>query len=396
MSRNSTSATSVDRPGWVSREEPVESYGKESGFLPVAIGQELGGYAILRKLGCGVYSTVWLAQRKHDGEFAALKVMSGLASKHFPELDFLQRMRNQSPSHPGSLHVTRLIDHFHCSQEDQDNLCLALEPLSESLHSFSKRWGGARFPSGFVRRVMRQVVQGIDFMHTECNIIHTDIKPDNVMLAISPEILQASVTPTSEIPVDVTVTPAGKEITRTLSTPITYPVPPGDLGASETWKDVQCKLADFGVSCWADKTEEHLMELIQAPALRAPEVCLGAGWGKPADIWSIGCMAYQLMTGSSLIHEESADVSIPNLHAIFFGDCPQDLVQRGKYSHMFFNEDGTLKYKMDERVTVAEMVKRRAPGDADLLIDFLNQVFVLDPALRPTARDLLEHEWLRP
>jgi serine/threonine-protein kinase SRPK3 len=42
--------------------------------------------------------------------------------------------------------------------------------------------------------------------------------------------------------------------------------------------------------CWADKIDDHFTDLIQSPAVRAPEVCIGAGWGKAADIWSLGCL----------------------------------------------------------------------------------------------------------
>ncbi|GJE89705.1 kinase-like protein [Phanerochaete sordida] len=391
---SATSATSDLRPDWASYEEPIAKYEERPGFLPLVAGQKLGDYTILRKLGWGVYSTVWLAEREQDRTLAALKVMSTLGSKHLPELEFLQRMRSQSPAHPGSSHVAHLIDHFYCSQGAQDNLCLALEPLSESLHTFSKRWIGSRLPPGVVRRVVRQVVQAVDFLHTECNIIHTDIKPDNIMLAISSAELRAAIAAMDGTPVDRSVTQDGREVVRTPSSPIAYPIPPGDICADETWRGVQGKLSDLGVSCWADRTGGHFMEPIQSPALRAPEVCIGAGWGRPADIWSIGCLAYQLSMGRSLLPETIAEVSVPSIHAILFGEYPEDLLKSGKHSRMFYLEDGTLRYKENVRISVAEMVKRDSPADAELLIDFLNTVFVLDPAHRPTAKELLKHKWL--
>jgi serine/threonine protein kinase len=52
-----------------------------------------------------------------------------------------------------------------------------------------------------------------------------------------------------------------------------------------------CDVHSCGIkACWADRVEEHFTDLIQSPELRAPEVAVGAVWGKPADIWSLGCL----------------------------------------------------------------------------------------------------------
>ena len=40
--------------------------------------------------------------------------------------------------------------------------------------------------------------------------------------------------------------------------------------------------------CWADKVNDHPKDIIQSPALRAPEVRLGAGWGPSSDVWMLG------------------------------------------------------------------------------------------------------------
>lgn len=52
-------------------------------------------------------------------------------------------------------------------------------------------------------------------------------------------------------------------------------------------REPRIRIVDFSVSSWTDR---HLSNRIQPPALRAPEVTIGAPWGTAIDIWSLGCL----------------------------------------------------------------------------------------------------------
>ena len=90
-------------------------------------------------------------------------------------------------------------------------------------------------------------------LHLDCAHYATsaDIKPDNIMLAISRELIEEELADQEEIPLEKSISHAGKEIIRAPSMPITYPIPQGDLLSSETWRHVQAKIADFGVCAFA-------------------------------------------------------------------------------------------------------------------------------------------------
>ncbi|CCM05283.1 uncharacterized protein FIBRA_07495 [Fibroporia radiculosa] len=198
----------------------------------------------------------------------------------------------------------------------------------------------------------------------------------------------------SEPDVSTDTLPNGMHITRTETNPIPYPLPEGDINSSAAWKDAKVQLADLGVSCWGDKISEYPIELIQSPALRAPEVCVGAGWGKPADIWSLGCMIYELVMGQPIIPANSEDHTVPLLHVVRFGDYPRGLVKQGKYSDLFFNEDGSAKIELPAQKPLSDSIRRRGSPDAELFIDFLQLMLRLDPAERASCSQLLAHEWL--
>jgi len=60
---------------------------------------------------------------------------------------------------------------------------------------------------------------------------------------------------------------------------------------------VRVKIADLGNACW---THHHFTSLIQTRQYRSPEVIVGLGYASSADVWSLGCMLYELLTGSLL------------------------------------------------------------------------------------------------
>ncbi len=62
-------------------------------------------------------------------------------------------------------------------------------------------------------------------------------------------------------------------------------------------KAIRVKLADFGNACWFD---HHYSGVIQTREYRSPEVLLGSKYDSSADVWSLGCMLFELATGDYL------------------------------------------------------------------------------------------------
>ncbi|KAL0065795.1 Protein kinase of the Mitotic Exit Network [Marasmius tenuissimus] len=132
-----------------------------------------------------------------------------------------------------------------------------------------------------------------------------------------------------------------------------------DLKAANilTTKNGNVKLSDFGVSLNM-RAMEKTNDVAGTPNWMAPEVIELKGASPKSDIWSLACTVIELLTGRPPYGE------IPNSMSVMF------------------------KIVEDDRPPIP-------PACSPLLEDFLKQCFNKDPAMRPSAELLCEHQWLK-
>ncbi|KAF9894435.1 serine/threonine protein kinase, CMGC group [Aspergillus nanangensis] len=169
-------------------EEDSEDYCK-GGYHPVSVGETYnnGRYVIVRKLGWGHFSTVWLSRDTTTGKHVALKVVRSAAhytETAIDEIKLLNRIVQAKPSHPGRKHVVSLLDSFEHRGPHGVHVCMVFEVLGENLLGLIKRWNHRGIPMPLVKQITKQVLLGLDYLHRECGIIHTDLKPENVLIEI--------------------------------------------------------------------------------------------------------------------------------------------------------------------------------------------------------------------
>jgi hypothetical protein len=112
------------------------------------------------------------------------------------------------------------------------------------------------------------------------------------------------------------------------------------------YRGAQLKVVDLGNACW---THKHFTEDIQTRQYRAPEVLVGASYDTSADMWSVACIVFELLTGDLMFDPHagkswSREEDHLALMMELIGSFPKSLLALGKFSDSYFNKKGELKH----------------------------------------------------
>lgn len=168
-------------------QEDSSDYCK-GGYHPVKIGDLFQSrYHVTRKLGWGHFSTVWLCWDLVDKRFVALKVVK--SAPHFTEtamdeIKLLKAVRESDPTDPKRNKTVQLLNDFKISGINGTHICMVFEVLGHNLLKLIIKSNYRGIPRSNVKTIIRQVLEGLDYLHTKCKIIHTDIKPENVLICV--------------------------------------------------------------------------------------------------------------------------------------------------------------------------------------------------------------------
>ena len=209
-------------------------------------------------------------------------------------------------------HIIKLYSHF----EDDEDFCLIMQIASKGqLYSVIKRL--KRLDQRTAAQYMRETISAIKYLHTRTPpIIHRDIKPENILLD----------------------------------------------------QDGRCKLADFGWSNFDDGTKNR-ETYCGTPEYLAPEMVTKSGHDESVDIWALGVLLFEMLTGRTPFNFTGDRIQLYNniksLRIVWTDDFPQlakDLVGR------------ILRLNPKDRLTLDQIINHQWFRDTPLLRPLLNPI----------------------
>lgn len=239
---------------------------KESSHCKLTRGEIIGNYEVIEPVGKGRFATVWSAKNSASGEPCAIKIYRvGSHNSYYyeNEVKILNRifefyMRTQSV--PTNLIIYRgTFVHVNVGRDLAPRIhpCvlfgLAGDSVSKLVRFCKHKYGGG-LPLPAVKKIMRDVLTGLSYLH-KCNIIHTDIKPSNLLLN-------------------------------------------GRVEAIESTGDINVSIGDLGSSTFADDLFSRHVGTVQ---YCAPELIIEQPtYTTSIDIWAAFTMCFGLITGDLL------------------------------------------------------------------------------------------------
>lgn len=339
------------------------------------------------------------------------------------------------PVSAGTASISLSVETADGKRLDAMNLELLLKVIQKS-----RTCGG--IPLNLVRVIVKQMLTAMDYIH-HCGVIHTDLKPENILVEIKDT--AALVSKLERRPTRCTAMPplARNESTASLATACSYkrsknsvcskydtpirtskPLPCSLLGsvADDQECDESCernerndpeilvKIADLGNATFS---HVHFTNQIQTRQYRSPEIILRyKSWGALTDMWSLGCIIFELITGDFLFDPydgKDFDKDEDHLAQIIelLGSFPSDeYLIDCKHTSRFFKLDPTtnevvlkridnLKYWGLRDVLVEKYKFDKNDLEVDMISDLILKCLRFDLDERFDCRSLLLHPWLR-
>lgn len=312
-------------------------------------------YKIMATLGEGTFGRVVKVKDVERDYCMALKIIKNVEKYREAaklEINALEKIAQKDPQCD---HLcVKMIDWF----DYHGHMCIVFEMLGLSVFDFLRENNYEPYPLEQVRHMAYQLCYSVKFLHDN-RLTHTDLKPENILFVDSEYTTHYN-------------HKINREVRRVKSTDV--------------------RLIDFGSATF---DHEHHSTIVSTRHYRAPEVILEMGWSQPCDVWSIGCILFELYLGITLFQTHDNREHLAMMERIL-GQIPYRMARKTKTKYFYHG-----KLDWDEKSSAGRYVRDHCKplfryqmsDDEDHceLFDLIKQMLEYEPSQRITLGDALRH-----
>ncbi|XP_068623584.1 dual specificity protein kinase CLK2-like isoform X6 [Battus philenor] len=315
-------------------------------------------YKIIVTLGEGTFGKVVEVKDLEMEHRMALKIIKNVEKYREAaklEINVLEKLAEVDPD---CKHLcVKMLDWF----EYHGHMCIAFEMLGQSVFDFLKDNNYQPYPLEQVRHISYQLIYSVLFLH-ENKLTHTDLKPENILFVDSDY----------EV---VSVYNSSKKTHDLLRV-----------------KRSDVRLIDFGSATF---DHEHHSTIVSTRHYRAPEVILELGWSQPCDVWSIGCIMFELHLGITLFQTHDNREHLAMMERIL-GPIPYRMARKTRTKYFYHG-----KLDWDEKSSAGRYVRENCKPllrymqsnseEHRQLFELIARMLEYEPSQRITLREALAH-----
>ncbi|XP_076457140.1 uncharacterized protein LOC143291240 [Babylonia areolata] len=318
-------------------------------------------YEVVATLGEGTFGkVVECKDRRKNGETIALKIIKNVEKYREAaklEINVLEKIKEKDPN--GKYMCVQMLDWF----DYHGHVCISFNMLGLSVFDFLKDNNYIAYPIEQVRHISYQLCYAVNFLHDN-QLTHTDLKPENILFVDSD--------------FETTYNTKKRRDERRI-------------------KRTDIRLIDFGSATF---DHEHHSTIVSTRHYRAPEVILELGWAQPCDVWSIGCIMFELYTGYTLFQTHDNKEHLAMMERIL-GSLPYRMAKKTK-TNFFYH--GRLdwdpltpagRYVRENCKPIYHYLVDKEPAHVDLL-DLVERMLEYSPEQRISLKDVLRHPFFTP
>ncbi|KAJ5145709.1 serine/threonine-protein kinase [Penicillium bovifimosum] len=370
-------------------------------------------FQLLVKIGWGSQSTVWLARDisrfkwQHERTVALKIINSNSADDARHEKEIESHIAQQNPGHRGRVILRTCLDDVEVTGPDGRHICLVYEPMREPIWILQRRFVDRRIPLLIAKAYIYFLLSGLDYLHSECKVVHSDLKLSNILMSFENESILTNFIKRQQKMQCKIDGKGGRTIYRCHN----------DFGALDgrDIKNLVPKIADFGLATRLDKPDSRDGVVgkqlgiypIQPDFYRAPEVILGCGWDFKADIWNFGVLVTPRGHDCSTCPPPPPPPKALLARSKTMSDqnWPQPVVNdSGKlcnnaqefFGGPFFDAEGEFRHnELIPSRSLENTIPFLQREDKEAFLSFVRQMLTWLPEERKTARELMDHRFLK-